>query len=162
MNDAWEHSLRGGLQTIEGKVADLTDYFLCHPIDDNGEFTWENVNFQPVQTVHVMSGRMIQHSFGLLIRDHVGEGKQTFLTTDTQFAPSQLMRFYQDSDLILHDCETTPYRSNVHAHYSDLVGLPPEIKSKMWLYHYNQKVPPQDAVADGFCGFIKPGQTFSI
>lgn len=159
MNELWEHTLKGGMQTIEGKVADLTDFFECRPIEANGEFVWEGILFQPVQTLHVVSGRKFQHSWGLMIKY---AGKTHFLTTDTQFCPRQLEKFYSMSDTIFHDCETAPYRSNVHAHYDDLKTLAAEHKAKMWLYHYNQDVPPQDCKADGFAGFVKKGQQFDL
>lgn len=162
MNEAWEQTLRGGLQTIEGKVADLTDYFECKPIPANGEFLWEGILFQPIQTLHVVSGRKFQHSWGLLIRDGGEEKPTIFLTTDTQFCPRQLEKFYAMSDLIFHDCETAPFRSGVHAHYDDLKTLDKKFKERMWLYHYNQDVPPQDAKADGFAGFVAKGQSFLI
>ena len=160
MNELWDTSLKGGMQTIEGKVADLTDFFECHPIMDNGEFFWEGIRFLPVQTIHIVSGRKFQNSYGLLMIEN--NIRKAFLTTDTQYAPYQLNGFYSGSEFIFHDCETSPFRSNVHAHYDDLKTLPQDTKSRMWLYHYNQDVPPQDAVADGFAGFVKKGQSFDL
>jgi ribonuclease BN (tRNA processing enzyme) len=160
MSDLWNRSLRGGLETLEGKLANLTDYFECHPIRINNSFIWENIKFTPVQTVHVVSGMKIQHSYGLLINE-VGSDKTIFFSTDTQFAPYQMRRFYEASDLILHDCETAPFKSGVHAHYDDLNTLPKNIKQKMWLYHY-QPNPVQDSVKDGFLGFVKKGQTICL
>ena len=46
------------------------------------------------------------------------------------------MDFYKQADLIIQDCETTPFKSGVHANYSELVTLPLEIKTKMMLLHY--------------------------
>lgn len=162
MNELWETSLKGGLETIEGKVADLTDFFDCRPIEDNGEFVWEDILFQPVQTLHVMSGRKFQHSYGLLFADYLGDGSKYFLTTDTQFCPRQLPKFYGEATTIFHDCETSPFKSNVHAHIDDLNTLSPETKKKMWLYHYNSLKPAQDAEALGFAGFVKKGQQFEL
>lgn len=57
--------------------------------------------------------------------------------------------------MVLQDCETGP-ESGVHAHYERLRTLPPEIRSKMWLYHYSpgarEKYNPID---DGFRGFLR-------
>lgn len=160
MSDLWNKSLRGGLETLEGKIANLTDYFECHPVRINNSFVWENIKFTPVQTVHVVSGMQIQHSYGLMIQE-VGSVKRVFLTTDTQFAPYQMRKFYDQADLILHDCETAPFKSGVHAHYDDLNGLPAPVKAKMWLYHYQPK-PQQDAEKDGFLGFLRKAQTIVI
>lgn len=40
--------------------------------------------------------------------------------------------------MIYQDCETSPFPSDVHAHITDLKTLPPEIKSKMLIYHYQE------------------------
>lgn len=167
MTQLWNKSLRGGLGSVEGKECTLTDYFEGHPLRVNETFEWDGLTFQPVQTIHVMNGMEIVPSYGLLIRDFHYEGafsKKTsdpcyklFLTTDTQFCPSQIEKFYAMADVILHDCETAPYYSKVHAHYDDLMTLPKETKAKMWLYHY-QPNPPQDPQADGFQGFLERGQ----
>ena len=52
----------------------------------------------------------------------------------------QIMDFYKQADFIVHDCETTPFKSGVHANYLDLKTLPPEIKGRMILAHYSDKV----------------------
>jgi ribonuclease BN (tRNA processing enzyme) len=180
MHEAWEHSMQGGLASIQGKVVTLTEYFDCHIIPDNKFFAWENYQFTPIQTVHVMAGYIIKHSYGLIIHgpfapNRTGPLKRIFITTDTQFCPSQINDFYNSSDLIFQDCETSPFKSGVHAHYDDLKTLPANVKKKMWLYHYqpNPKqmqdpstepgvkgIPPW--IADDFAGFVQKGQTFEF
>lgn len=157
INDIWLKSLSGGLESIEGKMMTLGDYFDIQPIKPNESFNWEGIAFTPVQTVHIMNGFRIVESYGYFIKD--GEGPSIFFTGDTQFAPNQLIKFYSMADVIYHDCETGPFPSGVHSHYSSLVNLPQEIKSKMWLYHY-QPNPTQNPVEDGFNGFITKGQSF--
>jgi len=169
MHEIWENSLKGGLESIEGKVMHLTDYFHCHGIEPNDSFVWEGITFTPVQTVHIVDGFRFMPSYGLLIqqleppgeKDQTVVGKSVFFSGDTQFAPSQLAKFYSLGDTIFHDCETAPYFSKVHAHYNDLKTLPPDTKKKMWLMHY-QDDPSQDAKADGFAGFVAKGQEFEL
>ncbi len=179
MGELWEHSLRGGLETLQTREANLTTYFQPLPIDPNGWFLWHGLVFEPVQTLHVVSGLIFKYSFGLMIQRaadpessdpvQVGghsqkpqtTGKKIFFTSDTQFCPHQLHDSYAEVDLIFHDCETAPYYSKVHAHYDSLVTLSEEIKSKMWLFHFNPD-PPQQPVEDGFAGFLEKGQTFEI
>mgnify|MGYP001025512325 CR=1 FL=1 len=60
-----------------------------------------------------------------------------------------------------HDCETSPFPSNVHAHYNDLKSLPKNIKEKMWLCHYNDGDKP-DCIKDGFAGWVQQGQVFDF
>ncbi len=158
MQELWESSLKGGLESLEGKVMNLTDYFDCKCININSSFMWENYEFTPVQTIHVMSGYKFKHSYGLIIRSPIGY--KTFITTDTQFAPYQLNTFYKDANIIFHDTETLPFKSNVHAHYNDLNTLPKEIKNKIWCYHYANKIDTYKE--DGFAGFVDKFQEFSI
>jgi len=162
----WSNSLRGGLQSIEGREMSLEDYFNVQGIELNGYFLHTNkVRLTPVQTVHVMSAYAIVHSYGLLI-DHTvavdGQygSKKAFYTADTQFCPTQIKVFYEQSDIIFQDCETAPYYSGVHAHYDDLKTLPEETRAKMWLMHYQPC--DNDAEADGFAGFIQKGQVFEL
>lgn len=161
MQELWETSLKGGLQSVEGKIMSLTDYFECIPVPENANFNWEGLTFTPVQTIHVMSGYMFKHSYGLLIENNNGTTKKTtFVTTDTQFSPYQMRVFYKQADQIFHDTETLPYKSHVHAHYDDLKTLEPETKAKIWMYHYADKIPTFKE--DGFQGFVEKGQEFEL
>ena len=172
--EIWDNSLKGGLQSIEGQVMHLTNSFHCHPIEPNDSFIWEDVHFTPVQTIHVVDGFRFMHSYGLLIRAAcprdfgdtrpIGAAPKSptiFYTSDTQYAPHQLAKFYSMADIIFHDCETAPFQSKVHAHYDNLKILPDITKAKMWLTHF-QDDPPQNPVADGFKGFVTKGQTFEF
>jgi hypothetical protein len=164
MQEMWDQSLSGGLDSIEGQVMTLTGYFKCCPVQINDSFYWEGIKFTPIQTVHIMAGYKIRNSYGLLIDNTPKVCKMytpVFFTSDTQFCPAQIAKFYAHSDLILQDCETSPFKSGVHAHYDDLKTLPNGMRSKMWLYHY-QPNPKQDAKADEFAGFVKKGQVFEI
>ena len=166
MTEAWNQTLRGGMQSVEGKDCNLTDYFDCHRIPDGGKFEWEGIKFQTVQMVHIVSGFSFRNSYGLLVTDSYkvepDERGATlrhdvvFLTTDTQFAPNQLNHFYDRATIIVHDCETLPYRSGVHAHYDELVELPEKVKKKMWLAHYST-ADGRTPEKDGFKGFLRKG-----
>lgn len=158
VNDLWNKTLSGGLSTIQCEFAKLSTFFDVHPIPVNGTFMWENQEFRIIQTVHVVNGFSLMYSFGLYM---VVNGLKVFITTDTQFAPRQMTDFYLMSDLIFHDCETAPFSSGVHAHYTELLTLPEHLRKKMWLYHYNPG-PLPDAEKDGFRGFIVPGQCFDF
>ena len=154
----WNNCLSGGMASLQGKIATLDTFFDVNPVCANGEFTFEGKHFQLVQTIHVMDGFSFSPSYGLIFEDH---GKRVYLTTDTQFCPNQIMDFYAMSQIIFQDCETSQFKSGVHAHYNDLKTLPSDIKAKMWLYHYNDGDLP-DAIADGFAGFVQKGQVFEI
>lgn len=179
MRRLWDNTLCGGLDSIEGKVMNLTDYFDCQPIYANKSFMWGDAELTPVQTVHIMAGYQIVHSFGLMMvigkpgagqascRDAplVDARRKIFFTSDTQFCPHQIRYFYDRADLIFHDCETSPFKSGVHAHFDDLCTLPDAVKAKMWLMHY-QWVEGEDLVErardSGFAGFVRTRQVFDL
>jgi len=154
----WSTVLSGGMSSIQCEMADLDTYFSVKKIRPNGKFCWAGIEFAIVQMVHVYDGLAIRPSYGLMFDGHQGK---VLITTDTQHAPEQLTDFYGMADVIFHDCETSPYPSRVHAHYSQLLQLPEDVRRKMWLYHYNPGDLP-DACADSFCGFVEKGQAFSI
>lgn len=154
----WSQTLRGGLSTIQGIEADLPLFFNVVPADNHGTFTWNNIIFQTVQTIHIVNNFGFMPSYGLLFTIN---NTRIFITTDSQSAPAQMKDFYNQSDIIFHDCETTKKPSGVHAHFKELCQLAPEVKAKMWLYHYNPGKLP-DAAGAGFRGFVKKGQTFEF
>jgi ribonuclease BN (tRNA processing enzyme) len=158
----WNQSLKGGLESIEGRRMDLTGYFDVHRIPKNGFFIWEGIRFDLVQVVHVMAERSIKHSYGLMISENSNSPK-IFWTSDTQFCPNQIRSFYTSADLILQDCETSPFHSGVHAHYEELKTLDPAVKAKMHLYHYQPgTIAKLDAPGDGFAGFLRKRDGFRV
>jgi ribonuclease BN (tRNA processing enzyme) len=157
----WENSLRGGMASHQGVVLTLDHFFTpVHRLPQNGQFQWGQTSCRLMQTMHYMDGYEIVPSYGLLLRPGEKAG-EILLTTDTQFASSQMMDFYKRAATIFQDCETAAYKSGVHAHYTELLTLAPEIRAKMWLYHY-QDGPLPDAKADGFAGFVQQGQVFEF
>jgi len=164
MVSLWEHSLRGGLQSMEGFEATLNTFFNLMPIAPNKSFEWQGWQCDLIQQIHVMAGNMIMHTYGLFLRK---EGhKSVYFTTDSQHcSPRQVQKFYKDADIIFQDCEIIgcnfkhnegavledgsvwgvyKFGSSVHANYAELAGyrsanavvLPADIKAKMWLSHY--------------------------
>jgi ribonuclease BN (tRNA processing enzyme) len=169
MEELWENSLRGGMETLQVGEAKLETYFDLVPLEINKFTIWEGIKLTPVQVVHVVSGFAIKHCYGLMIERESGKvdglPERLFFSGDTQYAPEQLIDFYGIADVILNDCETTPFKSRVHAHYTDLSKLSDDIRKKMWLYHYNTALTPEQiekAANDGFAGFAIKGQSFEF
>jgi len=154
----WHHSLRGGMGIVAGRCAGLDTFFDVRPLSVEGHFEWEGAKLELVPTVHVSAPGAVMHSFGLIITVN---GRRTLLTTDTQCTPDHLSAQYAAADLIFHDCETTSNKTTVHAHYDDVAELPEAVRRKTWLYGY-QSGPRPDAIADGFLGFVRPGQSFEL
>lgn len=157
----WDHALRSGLEYISDQVMTLSDYFEPHVLSAEESFIWENIRFTPLRMLHVLNSVHPLYSFGLII-EALGTDRSFLFTTDTVFDPGlvdYLEKWEPKVNAIFQDCETLPFRTEVHAHYDDLRTLPDAIRKKMWLYHFNNK-PPQDPKKDGFMGFVKKGQSF--
>ncbi len=158
INRLWDDCLKGGMEGLDFGRADLSTYFDVTVVSESERFQWGNASFEPVRVPHFYSDGKEWSSFGLMMRT---DNKSTFLTTDAIFDFPRLRPQYEEADVILQDSETSPFKSGAHAHYDELVGLPPGIKKKMWLYHYNDEALP-NAVADGFLGFAKPGHQVDL
>lgn len=154
----WDNSLSGGLKTLSEKEATLSDFFRVSTVSDGQVFQWEGLSLSLIKTIHVYSYKKLMPSHGLYIQHN---SKYFFITTDTQFIPDNFERYYQEATLIFHDCETRAVSSNVHAHFNQLSTLNPEIKTKIWLYHYNDGMLP-DAQSQGFLGFVQRGQIIEL
>jgi len=156
----WNNSLKGGLECLGIKRMELADYFDCYPLVEGGGFEWQGIQFKIVKMPHVMGGGCKMYSYGLLA-EIAEKGISLFISTDTQFQPDLIESIAEKVSLIFHDCETSAAKSTVHAHYEQLLTLPPYVKNKMWLYHYQQdyKYHPHQ---DGFLGFVKKGQKFAL
>ncbi|MBD0301090.1 MAG: MBL fold metallo-hydrolase [Tolypothrix sp. T3-bin4] len=157
-SELWNNTLSGGMRSIEGDIAGLDTFFVINTIDSDGYFIWDNIQFKLVKTIHVNNDFFVMFSYGLFFEIY---GVKIFLTTDTQFNLAQLNKFYEQADIIFQDCETSQLPSIIHAHYDKLLTLPQKIRNKMWLYHYQPGLLP-NAKNDGFCGFVKQGQTFEF
>jgi ribonuclease BN (tRNA processing enzyme) len=154
----WDHVLSGGLQSLEGeKGASLNDFYQLMSVEKD-KFVWESIDFQMIQTIHVYNGPELLPSYGLFFTT---PKTKIFLTTDTQFRPELYKTYFEQADLIFHDCDTGKHKSAVHAHCSDLATLPEAIKNKMWLYHYGSTKYFNPA-EHGFCGYVVKGQEFDV
>lgn len=159
VNCLWNNVLSGGMKCLENKESALDDFFEVRAIYEwNNHFRWQEIMFQLVKTIHVQNHRKNLPSYGLFFNYN---NQKILITTDTKFSPALFMNYYLDADIIFHDCELLKQQSGVHAHYDEIRTLDASIKNKMWLYHYNPG-PLPDAVADGFKGFVKKGQSFIL
>jgi len=161
LSKLWENSLRGGLECIGESCLQITDYFDCHPLAENGGFVWEGIKFSLVKMPHITGALCNSFSYGLLVDAADVPNSRFFISTDSIFQPKLLERLAEGVVLIFHDCETSIIRTTVHAHYNQLCKLPAPVKQKIWLYHYepDSGVKPQE---DGFLGFVAKGQEFAF
>jgi hypothetical protein len=119
-----------------------------------------------MSSIHVFNGYSTIPTFGLMMTPK--SGQKIFLTSDTQFTPDHLKDPYNEADMIINDCETSPFRSQVHAHYDDLKTLDESIKEKMYLWHYQDNVVEsfeewqKKSKESGFKGFLQKGEIIQI
>jgi ribonuclease BN (tRNA processing enzyme) len=172
LQNGWAKTWSGGMESlqeglIEG-IANLDTYFDTMLIHKNGMFEWEGLECYPVQSVHIMSGYSTIPSYGLMVA--TPEGQKVYFTTDTQYCPHQIKSFMEMSDLVICDCECTPFISGVHANFSEWIQFPKNLKEKMLLTHYQDFVLAEDgksisdewrqkAIDAGFIGFAARGET---
>ena len=152
----WTNALRGGMEHVELGASTLEDYFEVHPCAES--FEWEGMRMSLVAAPHVRDPERVTYSYGLMIE--TGD-ERVYITTDTRFEPDLLMPHYEAATLIFHDCETSSFKTPVHAHFEGLCSLDAALRAKIWLYHYQPGKLP-DAVEAGFLGFVEPGQVFEI
>lgn len=121
---------------------------------------WEDLWLKFVRNEHVVHAKQPMVSYGVIMETK--NGRSFYVSSDTVFDGWQIISIAQEVDLIFHDCEVG-YKTGVHAHYDELLTLPADVRAKMWLYQYNPiEAAKKDAVADGFLGFVKKGQTFTF
>jgi ribonuclease BN (tRNA processing enzyme) len=134
----WD-TLRGGLKTIPKTPVILETFFNVHEVMDNRSFSVtgkkRDPKFELIRTKHVFNNEVRIPSFGIVCKD-----PNVLFTTDSQFDPDGLRGRFEEAELIFHDCETGPYESGVHAHFNELRRLPPHIKEKMHLVHFQDNV----------------------
>ncbi len=168
----WNDSLRGGLgysKTYDGKVMDFDDFFIQQKPERvrKGKHWYQHavvggkngIDLKIFETAHSnvrdARGRRF-HSCGVVVDDRI------LFTSDTQFNPKQLDELMADFDIewIFHD--SCSKKNEVHASYGELKTLPADIKKKIYLCHYDEKLAGVDAKKDGFVGFVKRGYYYNF
>jgi len=168
VNTLWDNALKAGLSSVQDKTLSLSDYFNVLSIpSSNACFEWQNIHFKLIPTQHIHNGNQIIYTYGLMIHDRSLDYK-VFLTGDTQFVPDMLQDAYCQANTVIQDCETSEFKSSVHAHYLDNITLAPQIKAKTYLWHYQDNVVKDfdtwqnRSLKDGFCGFISRGDCLRV
>jgi len=167
IEDMWENALKAGLSSVQGKNLELKDYFDLRSIGSELFFEWQDIGFYLVPTPHMYNGKETIFTYGLLIHDRATNSK-VFLTGDTQFYPQKIQLAYDQANIIIHDCETSAFKSGVHSHYDEIKNLSPQIKAKTYLWHYQDNVImdinhwQSKARKDGFQRFITKGARLMV
>lgn len=177
LNDAWEHTLKGGLEAVQGRRNILTDYFDVVGLSENENFNILGLEIGEVRTLHAISDKEVEKAFGVYIKDE--NQKKVYISGDSnpfqenkdfpiaKNIKENVFKKIEDADIIFQDSEFANYPNSVHAQFHQLCELGSEIKKKMWLYHYklndmSYEELNQEVLEAGFAGLIKRGQEFIL
>ena len=167
----WDKSLAGGIEfceTVEGQPLQLADFFdILRPkkIELLGRKLWSYqhgpMELIIMRTLHIPDSAMsindAQWCSGILVN------RRVWISGDTMFDKDYPTQFSEISEVMFHDCQM--FQGGVHASYRELMTLPEEVRSKIYLYHYNDNWDnPEtwvensdsftgDPVKDGFLGW---------
>ncbi len=165
----WNCSLRGGLEFLEATPNDaqaqtLEDYFTPMPIDKHQWVAISPEESPLLLKLHTNNHVLNLETYGIELANGSLEKEKRFLYSgDVRFTPEYIRYGFENCSLIFHDCQLFDSGENnslgVHASYNQLLSLPPEIRHKIWIYHYGDSQLP-DAESDGFSGFVQPMQAF--
>jgi hypothetical protein len=80
---------------------------------------------------------------------------------DIFYSGDTLMLPKTDARLIFQDCQF--FEGGVHISYDELrAKVPSDMRARIYLVHLGEGYEEKDPVADGFAGFVKPGDTFIV
>ena len=164
----WDHSLKGGLNTIQNRYALLQDYFFIRPLipsqPGKNRFHVGPYEFEIFPTDHVHIERKYDWpSYGLFITDPKS-GHAAFFSGDTRFDYPAYIRMMEASEVCFHDCQFFDQEDSVHATLSECRSLPIAIKEKTVLYHYGDNFEDkalQPALSE-FRGLAKPQERYQL
>lgn len=132
-----------GLKCIKSKDTNLLDFFELMEVAPNSGFYWNSIDFVMHRFDHIVGTTNMIPSYGLTIKDDELKNSEgdpfAILFTGDSLLPDDLSLYYQ-ADLIIQDCETSEFHTEVHAHYNDLKNLSENVKRKMVLVHYGDNV----------------------
>lgn len=147
----WEHSLKGGMGLIQDpdrRVYDATlaSYFRVSTSQAVGIPGLPAFRFVPTPHIAAMP------NWGLRFDNGV------YYSGDTLDPPPP------DARLIFQDCQfNEDGPSAVHITYRELKEkVPAEVRARTYLVHLSDAYRDHDATADGFGGFVMPGQRFEV
>lgn len=106
-------------------------------------------------------------AYGISITERVAVGKHIdcYYSGDTTFDPVNLERKVEmfNTEMIFHECMFFPkYPGTVHTHYEELLTLPPDVRSRIVLMHYNEVPAGVDVIKDGFRAAAKRFEEFQV
>jgi len=170
LEKVWSQSLFGGLGVMPGRETTIEDFFAPRqlvPLDRAGCNSFSMMGryeLYPIRTDHVQIHQKYDWpSLGVLLLDKQTSQSALF-SGDTRFDPKGLRKYWQESKIIFHEVQLEAQENPVHTLITDLQGLAPDIKRKMWLYHFGDTWdrPEFTFVQRDFAGFAKPHYRYTL
>ncbi len=170
LDNLWEHSLKGGLGALIGRLARLQDYFdvlALHPPKQGSPERFNMLGryeFTIFPTDHVQVRRRYDWpSLGLLMTDR-NTGQTVFYSGDTRFDPEGLGEMMATAKINFHEVQLEEQPEPVHAMLSEMRTLPEAVRNKTILYHYSDAWDDMayDFVAEEFAGFARPQHRYTL
>ncbi|MBP1992711.1 MBL fold metallo-hydrolase [Paenibacillus eucommiae] len=126
----WENTLKGGLENIEENLLGLSDFFDLVFLEERvPSVVHEGLTLELIQTLHIPN----KISYSLFINNYI------FYSADIQFSPDLLLHEVlnkRQCAYLLHDCQLKG-KAMVHTSLEQLLTLPEEAQSKIYLMHYD-------------------------
>ena len=165
----WDHSLKGGLNTMPGRYALLQDYFFILNLvpgrQGRDRFTLlRRYRFSIFPTDHVQIERKYDWpSYGVSIKD-LRTGESVFYSGDTRYDFDTYRHLMAAARINFHDCQLYDDPAPVHSLLSELREMPDDVKKKTVLYHYGDTwdLPEYDSISEEFSGFARPHQRYVL
>jgi len=139
----WTKSLSGGAEFCEanqGRSLQINDFFDIlrpDPVQVKGRKFWV-YKHGPIE-IMIMRTRHFPDTAVNIDESQWCSGvfinRRVWISGDTMFDAEYPERFSQEAEVMFHDVQM--FVGGVHASYSELMTLAPEIRAKMYLYHYN-------------------------
>ncbi len=166
----WDHSLKGALGVLDGRLASLEDYFTVRVLEPAkggplASFGLMNrYRFRPFRTDHIrVRAKYDWPSYGLVM-DDTKTGENAVYSGDTRFDPDGMGSMFASAKLIFHEVQLEPSAEPVHALHRELLTLPETVRRKMILYHVGDEPsqPAHRALAQPFAGFAEPHRRYVL
>lgn len=169
LTNLWDDSLKGGMSAMPGRYALLQDYFFILALREDDP---EHAGFQLLKRYRVevfptdhLSIRQKHDwpSFGVQITD-TKTGETVFYSGDTKFDYPTYSSMLHAAREAFHEVQLTDQPSPVHTLLSQLRTIPPDVKKKIWLYHYGDDWDSgaYDEAAREFAGFAEQHKRYVL
>ena len=158
--DLWENCLRASLETtveFENYCHKLTlsDYAKIQTLISHSASQIFGLTCETFPVVHIKN----RPSYGIILDNRVA------YTSDCTFSQESIQTLIQRGiSTLFHDVCFAPKASSVHASIQQLATLPPEIRQKIYLMHYDDKTSAENFKFAESLGFhiIRPGDIFEF